>query len=801
MAFRISRKCKKSVAKISILIIVIYVLVNMKTKDGVQNFDEEEDRSDVVFEEERREEERHDGLDDDTRQRQEKQNWEQQQQQLQPEEDWDSNLEQQQQQLQPEEDWDSNLEQQQQHFQNQPEDDGVLEQQAVEDDDRPKMEIENHQWLEQENKKQRNIFKERKDIILNEQKEQEQYQDPQLKINDDEKSEESQIKNLEKDEMKENQNFLGGNENKDEQKNPDILDRQEVDQEVNKKVEEIKDRDSLDFQENKNGGNKEDEKQSIKETEEETEDMKEEDKDIGEEEKLKVILPPQNPVGPGEMGEPVQIKDPDPITKQKIDEGWRTNAFNQYVSDLISLHRSLPDLRNEWCKDPERTLPDLPQTSVILTFHNEAFSTLMRSVHSILDRSPAGLVKEILLVDDGSDQEHLMASLEEYVEKLKIVKIIRTVERVGLIRARLVGGSKATAPVLTFLDSHIECTPGWLEPLLDRIARDPSNVVCPVIDVINDETLAYQGSSYFAVGGFDWNLQFNWHGVPNHEVRRRAHNWEPAWSPTMAGGLFAIDKAYFEKLGTYDSGFDIWGAENLELSFKIWMCGGTLEVIPCSHVGHIFRKRSPYKWRTNVDVLKRNSVRLAEVWLDDYKKYYYNRIGNNLGDFGDVSSRKALREGLKCKSFKWYLDNIFPELFIPGDSIASGDIKNPDTNYCLDSAIQPNDLHKPVALYPCHNQGGNQYWMLSKLGEIRRDEACLDFGGAEVIVYPCHGDKGNQLWTYDVNNELFKHASEKCLAMSEDRSKLLVEACDPANSRQRWKVQNYDASKLENDQP
>ncbi|KAF7992480.1 hypothetical protein HCN44_004824 [Aphidius gifuensis] len=103
---------------------------------------------------------------------------------------------------------------------------------------------------------------------------------------------------------------------------------------------------------------------------------------------------------------------------------------------------------------------------------------------------------------------------------------------------------------------------------------------------------------------------------------------------------------------------------------KIWMCGGSIELIPCSRVGHVFRRRRPYgNEHHQVDTTLKNSLRVAHVWMDEYKKYFIRdlpKISNV--DYGDVSDRISLRNKLKCHDFSWYLDNVYPELTLPDDT-------------------------------------------------------------------------------------------------------------------------------------
>lgn len=56
------------------------------------------------------------------------------------------------------------------------------------------------------------------------------------------------------------------------------------------------------------------------------------------------------------------------------------------------------------CRSKKFNYRRLPTTSVIIAFYNEAWSTLLRTIHSVLETTPAILLKEIILIDDDSDR-------------------------------------------------------------------------------------------------------------------------------------------------------------------------------------------------------------------------------------------------------------------------------------------------------------------------------------------------------------------------------------------------------------
>ena len=87
--------------------------------------------------------------------------------------------------------------------------------------------------------------------------------------------------------------------------------------------------------------------------------------------------------------------------------------------DSLDLDRDVPDSRASSCIAKHATYPDdLPQTSVVFVFYNEPLSPLLRSIHSVLNRTPPKLLKEIILIDDGSDKPWTQKPLEDYINLL-----------------------------------------------------------------------------------------------------------------------------------------------------------------------------------------------------------------------------------------------------------------------------------------------------------------------------------------------------------------------------------------------
>lgn len=411
----------------------------------------------------------------------------------------------------------------------------------------------------------------------------------------------------------------------------------------------------------------------------------------------------------------------------------RQYGFNLNLSNHIPLLRTVPDHRNDACKARQwPPLNELPKASVIVIFYNEPLSTLLRNVVGILNRSPPELLGEVLIIDDNSNLAELKY-LGEHLERLKSklpsgkVRFVRRDVHDGIVGARNRGVQEALYPVVVILDSHAEVTHGWLEPLLGRIHGDRTRVIVPNIVPINIETMAIEGGGTWPPlrGSFTWRLSFTilpadtTHDIIEHDVDKKCSAIK---TPVMPGGLFAMDREYFFETGMYDPEIHFYGAEHVEMSFRIWTCGGTMEIGPCSHIGHIYREFDRFGVDTQLhgvnigSVLDRNDARVAEVWMDDYKRHFYKFRPMPGKDLGDLRPRQELRTKLQCKPFKWFLDEVCRDMYVPDVEARSRHIFGLRPLLCLDHGGK---AEGELQLRGCQSHSENQKLDFTKDGYLQ----------------------------------------------------------------------------------
>lgn len=216
--------------------------------------------------------------------------------------------------------------------------------------------------------------------------------------------------------------------------------------------------------------------------------------------------------------------------------------------------------------------------SIVIPSRNEG-NNLRVTLGSII-KSENYLSYEIIVVDDGStDQstEFLKSHLNNKI--YKNVTLITT-KGLGCARARNVGAKSAKGKYLFFCDAHVKVTEHWLDKLVNTLENCNSHLVVPCItDMINRSIVCYGGT---------WNnkLQYIW-------VQNRPNGITEI--PFAAAGNMAITKEAFEKINGFDELFQVYGAEDQELSIKAWLYGYRIVVNPNVKIFHLFREIHPYK--------------------------------------------------------------------------------------------------------------------------------------------------------------------------------------------------------------
>ncbi|XP_044537762.1 polypeptide N-acetylgalactosaminyltransferase 18 [Gracilinanus agilis] len=281
--------------------------------------------------------------------------------------------------------------------------------------------------------------------------------------------------------------------------------------------------------------------------------------------------------------------------------------------------------------------------------------------------------------------------------------------------------------------------PPRAEPVLTRIKENRKRIISPSFDNIKYDNFEIEEYP-LAAQGFDWELWCRYLNPPKSWWKLE-NSTAPIRSPALIG-CFIVDRQYFQEIGLLDEGMEVYGGENVELGIR----------------------------DSGIDI-------------------------------GDISARKALRKKLQCKTFRWYLVSVYPEMRMYSDIIAYGVLQNSlKSDLCLDQG--PDTENVPI-MYLCHGMTPqNVYYTSSQqlqLGVLSPtvdddDNRCLVDVNSRPRLIECSYAKAKRMklhWHFSQEGPIQNRRSKRCLELQENSDnefgfQLVLQKC----SGQHWSITN-----------
>ncbi|KAK3095737.1 hypothetical protein FSP39_018379 [Pinctada imbricata] len=291
-------------------------------------------------------------------------------------------------------------------------------------------------------------------------------------------------------------------------------------------------------------------------------------------------------------------------------------------------------------------------------------------------------------------------------------------------------------------------------------------------------TLEYQPVRIYR-GGILWNLAFTYNAIPTHTLTGLSPV-DPYFTPAILAVTFAVNRQYLKDLGGFSTSMRIWGGEDVELSIKVWLCGGRLLICPCSRVGHIFKKDHVYK--INPEEVNGNLVQIAETWLGSHKNYFYAVTGGTLKRMkihvGSIEESNSVKQKFKCMPFEWYIEKVFPELGVPPpDAIYFGPLGS-DGGFCLGIKT---DIYNVLGIFNCISYMSKNF-ALMKSGELRMENHCVVPEAKQLKLTGCNGSNYAK-WSYEDGK--LSYNKKICIDI-ERKKELKIVKCKNSISIAKW---------------